>query len=151
MTTLHEMADQMELRQLTVTYANAIDMQNWDELDQVFTPDAFIDYTCFGGPKGRYPEIKQFLKDSLTNFPFYMHFTGNVAITVKGDEATGRIACLNPMGCALPEGGHQIMWCTLWYLDKYVRTKNGWRMSERVEQRCYVDNVPEYMKAQMPK
>jgi hypothetical protein len=30
----------------------------------------------------------------------------------------------------------------LWYIDKFVRTPKGWRISERVEEGCYAHNVP---------
>ena len=56
---LQELSDLFEIQQLPVAYANAIDTHDWDALDRVFTPDAFIDYRKMGGPDGRYPEIKQ--------------------------------------------------------------------------------------------
>ena len=30
----------------------------------------------------------------------------------------------------------------LWYVDRHVRTSAGWRIAERIEQRCYTFNVP---------
>ena len=35
MLSLQELSDRVELEQLSVRYANAIDSGNWDELDQV--------------------------------------------------------------------------------------------------------------------
>ena len=47
---LKEISDRLELMDLMVRYSHAIDTRSWDELDDVFTPDAVIDYTAFGGP-----------------------------------------------------------------------------------------------------
>jgi len=46
-----------------------------------------------------------------------------------------------------PAGGPpDTMFLGLWYLDKYVRTAKGWRISERVETKSYDYNMPEWMK-----
>ena len=55
MLSLQELSDRVELEQLSTRYANAIDSGNWDDLDQVFTADAYIDYRALGGIDGRYP------------------------------------------------------------------------------------------------
>jgi hypothetical protein len=145
MLSLQELSDRVELEQLSVTYANAIDSGNWNDLDKVFTPDAYIDYRALGGIDGRYPQIKQWLGEVLPKFPGYCHLVGNIAVTVTGDTATGRTLCINPMNTPLPEGGAQVMFLGLWYVDKYVRTSAGWRFTERVEQPCFQHNVPAHM------
>ena len=57
MMSLQEMSDRLEIQDLFSRYTYAIDERNWDGLDDVFTPDAFIDYTEAGGEKGQLPEI----------------------------------------------------------------------------------------------
>ena len=49
---LQEISDRLEIQDLLVAYSHAIDTRNWDALDDVFTPDAFIDYSDFGGGSG---------------------------------------------------------------------------------------------------
>jgi len=66
---------------------------------------------------------------------------------LAGDTATARTVCFNPMEVPLPQGGSQVMFLGLWYLDKLVRTPAGWRISERVEESCYRHNVPEHVRA----
>jgi hypothetical protein len=61
---LEEISDRLEIQDLQVAYSHAIDFKRFDELDDVFTPDAHIDYTVFGGPAGSYPEIKKYLATS---------------------------------------------------------------------------------------
>ena len=149
MPTLQEIADKLEIMDLPTAYANAIDSGNWDALDDVFTPDAYIDYRQMGGPDGKYPAIKEYLRTRLPDFPNYMHLVGNVTVKVTGDTATGRTACFNPMEMELKDGSRQVFFCGLWYADKYVRTPKGWRFSERVEEQCYFHNVPAELTAQI--
>ena len=46
---LEEISDRLEIQDLLVAYSYAIDSRDWAALDDVFTPDAHIDYTVFGG------------------------------------------------------------------------------------------------------
>lgn len=148
MLSLQEISDRLEIQQLMFDYSTAIDTKDFDILDRVFTPDAFIDYSCFGGIAGRYPEVKAWLKASLAAFPHYFHMLGNPQIKVTGDEATSKTICFNPMTTPLPGSGQlQVFYCGLWYVDKHIRTPQGWRMRERVEEYCYTDNVPAHIKA----
>jgi hypothetical protein len=40
---LAEISDRLEIQQLLVDYSTAIDNRRFDDLDKVFTPDAYID------------------------------------------------------------------------------------------------------------
>jgi len=142
MLSLQQISDRLEIKQLFTDYATAIDTKKFDLLDAVFTPDAYIDYRAMGGIDGRYPEIKAWLSQVLPNFPMYFHMVSNAALKIDGDRASSTIICFNPMQVNLPDGKAQVMFLGLWYHDKFVRTAQGWRMSERVEQKCFDYNVP---------
>jgi len=148
---LRELADRLELERLVVRYAYAIDERAFERLDDVFTPDAYIDYRAMGGIDGRYPQVREWLPQALGVFPAYMHFNGNFLFEIEGDTASGKVACFNPM--VLPKsagsGEGETMFLGLWYLDKYVRTAQGWRISERIEKRAYDHNMPPAFKAAM--
>lgn len=146
MLTLEQISDRLELQQLVIDYANAIDSRNFDRLDRIFTPDAYIDYRAMGGIDGTYPKVKAWLPEALKPFPGYMHLIGNPSFEITGDTATGRVACFNPIEIPLPTGGTHVMFLGLWYIDRYVRTAEGWRISERSEEKSYVFNVPEALK-----
>lgn len=139
-------ADQLALTRLVTEYAYAIDERAFDRLDQVFTPDAYIDYRAMGGIDGPYPRVKAWLPEALKSFPGYMHFIGNLLFDVTGDEGTGKVACLNPMRVPKIGGGDEVMILGLWYHDRYRRTPAGWRISQRVEVRCFDHNMPDWMK-----
>lgn len=147
MLSLQEISDRLEIQQLMVDYASAIDQKNFDALDAVFTPDAYIDYRAMGGIDGRYPEVKKWLSEVLPNFQMYYHMIGNFSVKVSGDTATSRIICFNPMVTGNAESGTQVMFLGLWYADKFVRTPAGWRMCERLEEHCYASNAPSGMNA----
>ena len=133
MLSLEEISDRLEIQQLLVAYSTAIDSRQFDDLAQVFTPDAYIDYRAMGGIDGHFPEVKEWLAQVLPNFPAYFHMLGNVDIRVDGDAASSRSICFNPM--KLDESG-RVLFCGLWYEDEFVRTADGWRISRRVEDKC---------------
>ena len=132
---LQEMSDRFEIAQLMIDYSTAIDSKRFDDLDAVFTPDAFIDYSATGGTTGTFGEVKAWLADVLPNFPAYGHLLGNFDLKIDGDTATGRTMCFNPM--VLREEPKQVLYCGIWYVDEFVRTPDGWRISRRVEEKFY--------------
>lgn len=144
---LQEISDRMEINNLLIDYCNAIDSGDFDGLDAVFTPDALIDYSALGGPRGSYPEIKSYLARVLPQFPARQHLIANSRIWIEGDAARGRTMCHNPMEMPLGSGGTQVAFYGLWYLDRLVRTPAGWRIRERVEEKGYVFNVPSDFRA----
>ena len=98
MLSLAEISDRLEIQQLLVDYSTAIDRRQFDDLDQVFTPDAYIDYRATGGIDGQFPEVKAWLAEMLPNFPAYAHMLGNFDDHAStGDTATSRTICFNPM------------------------------------------------------
>jgi hypothetical protein len=136
MLSLEEISDRLEIQQLLVAYSTAIDTGRFDDLDRVFTPDAYIDYRAMGGIDGQYSEVKDWLAQVLPNFPAYAHMLGNFDVTITGDTAASRTICFNPMvlpGAEPP----QVLFCGLWYEDEFVRTAQGWRMARRVETKCF--------------
>lgn len=136
MLSIEEISDRLEIQDLLVAYSTAIDARRFDDLDQVFAPDAYIDYRAMGGVDGHYPEVKAWLAEVLPNFPAYAHLLGNIDVRVTGDTATARTLCFNPM--VLPgQEPPQVLFCGLWYADEFVRTADGWRMTRRVEEKCF--------------
>ena len=135
MLTLAEISDRLEIQQLLIDYSTAIDKRHFDDLDRVFTPDAYIDYREMGGIDGPYADVKAWLAKVLPNFPSYAHMLGNFDVRIDGDTATSRTICFNPM--VVGGDTKQVLFCGLWYDDEFVRTPDGWRMSRRVEAKCF--------------
>ena len=138
---LQEISDRMEIQDLFVAYTYAIDTRDWDALDDVFTPDAFIDYSVMGGSSGDLETTKAFLRDAMVMFPTYQHMVSTSRITVDGDTAQAKTICHNPM--MMGEGDESpLMVCGLWYVDDLVRTDRGWRIKSRVEEKSYMRIFP---------
>lgn len=140
---LEQVSDRLEIEDLIADYADAIDRVDVDALDAIFTQDAHIDYSATGGATGSYTEVKSFLKKALPAFKSTQHLIANYQIKLDGDRATGKIMCFNPMELA---GDVPIFFIGLWYLDEYVRTADGWRISRRVEQKSWSYNTPSFIK-----
>ena len=139
---LQEISDRFEVQDLLADYAHAIDQKNWDALDDIFTEDAFIDYSVYGGAKGSLAEIKKFLAAAMTAFPHTQHLVANMQIRLHGDEGTGRIMCHNPQLMDMGGGKRHVFVLGLWYVDQYRRTDKGWRISRRVEEKSWGLNLP---------
>ena len=107
----------------------------WRGITLADKADAYIDYRAMGGVDGRYPEVKAWLAQVLPNFPAYAHMLGNFDVKLHGDTATSRTLCFNPM--VLGGDEQQVLFCGLWYDDEFVRTGDGWRMTKRVEEKCF--------------
>jgi hypothetical protein len=139
---LQEISDRMEIQDLITAYSHAIDSRNWDALDDVFTPDAHIDYSEMGGSKGTLAQTKEFLRKAMTQFASFQHMVATSQIKLRGDVAEGRTICHNPMVLDRGNGETHTFFCGLWYRDRFVRTPRGWRIQERVEEKSYFHNVP---------
>jgi 3-phenylpropionate/cinnamic acid dioxygenase small subunit len=139
---LQEISDRLEIQDLLAAYSHAIDTRNWDALDDVFTPDAHIDYSAMGGSKGNLAETKEFLRKAMQQFASFQHMVATSQIRIRGDVAEGRTICHNPMVLDRGNGQTHAFFCGLWYRDRFVRTEQGWRIQERVEEKSYFHNVP---------
>lgn len=142
MLTLQEISDRLEIQDLLARYALAIDRRELDRLDDLFTDDAVVDYTEFGGPRGDLATIKTFLADVLPRHVGHQHLVGSIVIDLDGDEAMVRSICHNPM-LLRDEGASsgtavRPYFCGLWYRDSLVRTPAGWRIRERYEEKGYL-------------
>lgn len=134
---LQEISDRLEINNLLIDYCEAVDTDNIDAFDQIFTPDAVIDYSVFGFPRASYEETKAFLKSALPQVPCKQHLIANSRIWLDGDTARGKTLCLNPMSVPQEDKSLQMTHYGLWYHDKLVRTEKGWRIAERVEEKSF--------------
>ena len=144
-----ELSDRLEIQDLVFHYADLIDSKKFQQLrEDVFTVDAHIDYSAMGGSVGDLDETIEFLQAAVTMelFPNTQHLNANVQVRLQGDDATGRVMCFNPMEMSMPDGGTQTYFLGLWYVDKYRRTPEGWRISRREEVKSWVFNAPDFMK-----
>ena len=139
---LEQISDRFEIEDLIAEYADAVDQKEFDRLDDVFTSDAFVDYSAFGGPAGSFSQAKSFLAESLPLFKNTQHLLANYQIKLEGARATGKIMCLNPMKM---DRESQTFFLGLWYIDEYIKTQDGWRIAKRSEVRSWDYNTPDFI------
>lgn len=144
---VQQLADRLEIESVIIAYAWALDSKQFDRLDDVFTPDASLDYTTSGGVKGAYPEVKAWLAGILPHFPVYQHLVSNIEVTLDGDTATSRTALYNPMGHDRDDGTRAFFYVGAEYHDQWSRTPQGWRITDRFEQTVWMDGE---LPARMP-
>ena len=142
MLSMQEISDRLEIQELLVKYAHAVDTRDWELFETVFTPDATIDYTEMGGSRGNVAETRAFLEMAMPNFAGFQHMISNTVLEIDGDTAKSRTICHNPMVIDKGNGETHVFYCGLWYVDKFVRTPDGWRIKERVEESVYMRIFP---------
>jgi SnoaL-like domain len=135
------LGDRLEIDDLLTRYASAIDTREWDVLDSVFTADAELDYRSAGGIKAAYPEIKAWLAEVLPIFTWTQHLVLNRAVRLDPAGASGRARSgfLNPNGLMV----HDKPWLFTvggYYHDHLARTKDGWRITSRLEETLWWSN-----------
>ncbi|MGB1907787.1 MAG: nuclear transport factor 2 family protein, partial [Spongiibacter sp.] len=75
---LQEISDRFEIQDLLYRYADIIDRRAVGELSGVFTTDAHIDYSAFGGSVGDVGETMAFLREALPAFSNTQHLNANI-------------------------------------------------------------------------
>ncbi|MDX1648846.1 MAG: nuclear transport factor 2 family protein [Myxococcota bacterium] len=133
--------DRLAIEEVLVRYCDAIDGRDFALLGRVFTPDAVLDYTASGGPRGRLPEVRDWLERALAPFELIQHVIGNLRVELDGDRARSRCYFTNPMGVPGRGRGMNFL-CGGIYRDVLVRTPEGWRIAERVNEELYRQVFP---------
>lgn len=129
---IREIQDRHEIENLLHHYAEMVDFRQWQKMDSIFALEATIDYESSGGQKGPFRETLAWLDRALESWPLNLHVISNAIIEIDGDTATSRCYFHAPMGRNTPEGGQFVITNSGRYLDRLVRTSDGWRIVERI-------------------
>ena len=135
---LREISDRMEINELLARYCHALDRKDWPTYRALFTPDAAMDFTAFGGPKGSVADVENFLSPVLDSIAGSEHMASTVIIDLDGDSAQARSAAIVPMTTLREDGSEHTVFNGLWYEDSLVRTAQGWRINARTQVRGWV-------------
>lgn len=123
-----QLADREAIKELAASYCYAVDEQNWEQLRNLFTDDATLDYgeDDLGRFEG-HEEIPEFtaILDKLLEVT--SHMVSNPMLHIDGDRATGRWyvdarEALTSGKTALTQGE---------YRDVYRRVDGEWKIAER--------------------
>jgi hypothetical protein len=138
-----------EIRRVKYRYLRCVDLKLWDEIAEVFTADATVDYgtRALGEPielRGR-EEIVAFLRKSLGPGIITVHFASQPEIDVDGVTATGTWSFEDTV---IATEYRVVIKGAAFYEDRYARGEDGrWRISHTGYVRTYevmmsLDDVP---------
>ena len=141
---LQAIEDRLEIHELMNRYARMVDEREWERMDQVFAPDATIDYRSTGGMAGPYRETLAWLDRALEPWPLNLHFITNLSVELAGDRASSRCYFHAPMGRVEADGSELVITNAGFYDDTLVRGAEGWRISARhCEQTIMIGSLPD--------
>ena len=125
---VQEPLDRASIAEVLTRYTLAIDHGDFQDLDEVFTRDAVIDYSASGGTVGAFPEVQAWLAENLPAFAIRcLHTLGQIDVTLAGDAATVQAYFHNPMVISDGTGGERVIEVGGIYHHTFVRTAVGWR------------------------
>lgn len=135
---LQEVADRVEIAALPGEYTDALMSHDYDRFASLFTADG----------AWRIPYIKEefFGRDSIRTgvenlqglWQYFVQTTHPGAIELDGDTASGR-SYVSELG-QMRSGKSQLNYAL--YHDRYQRTAEGWKFSERLYEVRYLDTTP---------
>jgi SnoaL-like protein len=146
-----DLATLEEIRQVKYRYLRCVDLKLWDELAEVFTPDATVDYgtQVYGKPlklDGR-DAIVGFLRKNLGPSMITVHRAGQPEITVDGDTAHGIWSFEDTV---IATEFKMVITGAAFYRDRYERGADGqWRIAHTGYTRTYeammsLDDLPSF-------
>lgn len=138
-----------EIRRVKFRYLRCVDLKLWNEIGEVFTDDATVDYgtRALGEPiqlRGR-EEIVAFLRKSLGPGIITVHFASQPEIDVDGATASGTWSFEDTV---IATEYRVVIKGAAFYEDRYARGGDGrWRISHTGYVRTYevmmsLDDVP---------
>ncbi|WP_369394356.1 nuclear transport factor 2 family protein [Streptomyces sp. CG1] len=138
MSDLETIADRTEIEALRGEFTDAVMMRDYDRLASVFTtdgvwriPEAHVECT------GR-EEIRAGIERLQSAWEYFVQTVHPGAIQLEGDTASGR-AYVQELG-RLRDGTSGVNYSL--YHDRYRRTPQGWKFTERVYEVRYLDTTP---------
>lgn len=119
--------DRVAIIDVTLRYAWALDTRSWDDLDDVFLPDATAHMT--EDLVGR-DAIKDRVRRALEPLDISQHIIANHQIVISGDRAKCR-CYLQAQHVREAAGRSPNFIVAGRYEDQLVRTAEGWRIAHR--------------------
>lgn len=126
------LCDHIAIETALRNYAFGLDERRWEAWDLTFTRDAIIDFTPMGGKRETPEQMRSRLSKPDPAWLFAQHPLVNTIIELDGDEARAYSDYLVETGRRGDEPGEIVRTSGGGsYIDRLVRTADGWRISER--------------------
>jgi ketosteroid isomerase-like protein len=137
MSDLQSIADRVEIEALRSEATDAVMMHDYDRAASLFTPDCVVRIPHIGAEvTGR--EIRSGGERLQALLDYFVQTTHPGSIQLDGDTASGRAYIHELMH--FRDGRSELNYAI--YHDRYRRTPEGWKFTERVYEVRYLDRSP---------
>jgi ketosteroid isomerase-like protein len=131
-------ADRVEIEALRGEFTDAVMMNDHDRLASLFTPGGAVRIPLGNIEAAGREQIRALGQRRQAFADYFVQTTHPGTIQLDGDTAAGR-AYLSELVRARDGSSHLNYFV---YHDRYQRTLNGWRFTERVAEFRYLDTTP---------
>ena len=138
MSDFQAIADRVEIAGLWGEFTDAVMMRDRARLASLFTPDGALRMPNVPAELAGREEIRAGGERLQEQWDFFVQTTHPGAITLDGDTATGR-AYIQEL-IRLRDGTSHLNYAI--YHDRFQRTGEGWKFTERVYEVRYLDTTP---------
>ena len=130
--------DRFEIEALRGEFTDAVMMRDYDRLASLFTADGVVRIPHINEEALSREEIRAGVERLQGLWDYFVQTTHPGTIQLQGDTAVGR-AYVSELG-HLHDGRSQLNYSV--YHDRYQRTPDGWKFTERVYEVRYLDTTP---------
>jgi ketosteroid isomerase-like protein len=138
MSDFQAIADRVEIEALRGEYTDAVMMRDYGRVASLFTPDGALRMPNVPVDLVGWEEIRAWGGKVPTFVDYLVQTTHPGVIEMDGDVASGR-AYLHEL-IRLRDGSSHLNYAI--YHDRYQRTGDGWKFTERVYEIRYLDTSP---------
>jgi ketosteroid isomerase-like protein len=138
MNDLQAIADRVEIEALRGEFTDAVMTNDHDHLASLFMPDGAVRIPLGGIEAAGREQIRALGERRQALADYFVQTTHPGTIQLTGDTATGR-AYLSELARGRDGGSHLNYFV---YHDRYRRTGDGWKVTERIAEFRYLDTTP---------
>jgi ketosteroid isomerase-like protein len=138
MSDLQAIADRVEIEALRGEFTDAVMMGDYDRLASLFTQDGAVRIPDINAEAVSREEIRAGIERLQGLWDYFVQTTHPGTIQLDGDTASGR-AYIAELG-RFRDGRSELNYAV--YHDRYQRTGDGWKFTERVYEVRYLDTTP---------
>jgi ketosteroid isomerase-like protein len=138
MSDLQAIADRVEIEALRGEFTDALIMGDYDRVASLFAQDGAVRIPDINAEAVSREEIRAGIERLQGLWDYFVQTTHPGTIQLDGDTASGR-ACIAELG-RFRDGRSELNYAV--YHDRYQRTGDGWKFTERVYEVRYLDTTP---------
>jgi ketosteroid isomerase-like protein len=138
MSDLQAIADRVEIEALRGEFTDAVMMRDYDRVASLFTPDGALRMPNVPVELAGREEIRAWGERAPALWDYFVQTTHPGTIRLDGDTAAGRAYICELI--RLRDGYSELNYAI--YHDRYQRTPDGWKFTERVYEIRYLDTTP---------